>query len=182
MKWFVLSLTLLWCLVEVDSQNMRSYPNVTFMDETLANHSYVDFNLVGNDTIQCHTDLSTCCSGPQGPHRGDWYFPNGTRLPFSGYDVPIGEGRGAQIVEIRTGIDTPPSSIPGIYRCDIPTVAVHHVPDISVRDTVYVGLYSSGSKNSVCTSTDTMCSKGFHLPCNDTSTKMLQEMSQYLMG
>ena len=60
MKWFVLSLTLLWCLVEVDSQNMRSYPIVTFMDETLANHSYVDFNLVGNDTrdsIQCHTDL-----------------------------------------------------------------------------------------------------------------------------
>ena len=70
MKWFVLSLSLLWCLVEVASQNMRSYPNVTFMDETLANHSYVDFNLVGNDTIQCHTDLSTCCSGAQGMETG----------------------------------------------------------------------------------------------------------------
>ena len=176
MKWFVLSLTLLWCLVEVDSQNMRSYPNVTFMDETLANHSYVDFNLVGNhtsDSIQCHTDLGTCCSGAEGPHRGDWYFPNGTRLPFSG---PIGEGRGAQIVEIRTGIDTPPSSIPGIYRCDISTNAVHDDTDILVRETVYVGLYSSGGKNSV------MCSKGFHLPYNDASTIMLQEMSQYLAG
>ena len=168
MKWFVLSLTLLWCLVEVDSQNMRSYPIVTFMDETLANHSYVDFNLVGNHTIQCHTDLSTCCSGSQGFHRGDWYFPNGTRLPFSG---PIVEGRGAQKVELRTGIDTPPSSIPGIYRCDIPTNAVMDVFDILVRETIYVGLYSTGGKNGVYT--------------NDASTiiaKLLQEMSQYLVG
>ena len=186
MKWFVLSLTLLWCLVEVDSQNMRSYPNVTFMGETLANHSYVDFNLVGNrtrDSIQCHTDLSTCCSSSQGPHRGDWYFPNGTRLPHSGRDVPFGEARGAQRVEIHTGIDTP--QISGIYRCDIPTNAVHDVSDISVRDTVYVGMYASGGKNGVCTSTDTMCSKGFQLPYNDASTiiaKMLQEMSQYLVG
>ena len=145
MKWFVLSLGLLWCLVEVDSQNMRSYPNVTFMDETLANHSYVDFNLVGNhtrDSIQCHTDLSTCCSSSQGIHRGDWYFPNGTRLPLSG---PIVEGRGARRVEIHTGIDTP--QISGIYRCDIPTNTVHDDTDISVRDTVYVGLYASGGKN-----------------------------------
>ena len=180
MKWFVLSLGLLWCLVEVDSQNMRSYPIVTFMDETLANHSYVDFNLVGNHTIQCHTDLGKCCSSSQGIYRGEWYFPNGTRLPLSG---PIGEGRGAQKVEIRTGIDTPPSSIPGIYRCDIPTVAVYDNTDIFVRDTVYVGLYSSGGKTLALIYT--MCSKGFQLPCNDASTIiaiMLQEMSQYLVG
>ncbi|CAI8038512.1 hypothetical protein GBAR_LOCUS21472, partial [Geodia barretti] len=31
----------------------------------------------------------------------------------------------------------------GIYRCDIPTVAVHDDTDISVRDTVYVGLYTA---------------------------------------
>ena len=98
----------------------------------------------------------------------------------SGRDVPIGEARGYLIVEIRTGIDTP--QISGIYRCDISTNTVHDDTDIFVRETVYVGLYSSGGKNSVCTNTDTMCSKGFHLPCNDTSTKMLQEMSQYLVG
>ena len=28
------------------------------------------------------TDLRTCCSGAQGAHRGDWYFPDGTRLPL----------------------------------------------------------------------------------------------------
>ncbi|CAI8049106.1 hypothetical protein GBAR_LOCUS27045, partial [Geodia barretti] len=31
----------------------------------------------------------------------------------------------------------------GIYRCCIPTNAVHDVTDISVRDTVYVGLYTA---------------------------------------
>ena len=32
----------------------------------------------------------------------------------------------------------------GIYRCDIATDAVHDDIDLSVRETVYVGLYASG--------------------------------------
>ena len=76
---------LLWSLVEVHSQTV---PYVSFMNEPLPNNSYVDLTLVGEDTgdpgntVRCHTDLSTCCSGGQGSHRGDWYFPNGTRLLF----------------------------------------------------------------------------------------------------
>ena len=89
--------------------------------------------------VQCHTDLSTCCSGLQGSHRGDWYFPNGTRLQFSG---DIYEGRGAQRVDLRRASGTWPTVI---YRCDISTVYVHDDTDTSVRDRVYVGLYS-GSK------------------------------------
>ena len=70
---------LLWSLVEVHCQHV---PYVSFMGQTLANHSYVDFSLVGSlsngsDSVQCHTDLTTCCTGGQGIHRGDWYFPNG---------------------------------------------------------------------------------------------------------
>ena len=47
----------------------------------------MDFSLVGHmrtnsDSVQCHTDLTTCCTGGQGIHRGDWYFPNGDRLQF----------------------------------------------------------------------------------------------------
>ena len=92
-----------------------------------------------SDSVVCHTDLSTCCSGPQGIHRGYWYFPNGALLPFVGNTVPIGLGRGAQIAIIRRSNDaTGPT---GIYRCDIPTIAVHSNTDISVRDSVYVGLY-----------------------------------------
>ena len=121
------------------------------MGQTLANHAYVDISLVGNDdsgsdNVQCITDLATCCSGPQGQHRGDWYFPDGTQLPFNSPDVGIYEFRAAQRVDIRR--DTNVNSPTGIYRCDIPTNAVHHATDTSVRDTpVYIGLYtSSGGK------------------------------------
>ena len=90
----------------------------------------------GSDSVQCHTDLSTCCSGAQGSHRGDWYFPNGTRLPFSG---DIFERRGSERVEIRhINLGTSPA---GIYRCGIPTIPVHD-DDTSVRATIYLGLYT----------------------------------------
>ena len=59
----VISLSLLWCLV-----NSLTFPYVSFRGQTLANHSYLDFSLVGyvktgSDSVQCHTDLTTCCSG-----------------------------------------------------------------------------------------------------------------------
>ena len=124
------------------------------MGQALADHSYVDLSTVGStgdnsDGVVCHTDLSTCCSGGQGQHRGDWYFPNGTRLPFLGSNVPIGLARTAQIAVIRRTTATGPT---GIYRCDIPTNAVHSDTDESVGETVYVGLYhtSSGGKLKHC--------------------------------
>ena len=136
-------LSLLWSLVEVHSQ---TFPYVSFNGQTLANHSYVDLSLVGDassgsDSVQCHTDMGTCCSGLQGHHRGDWY---GTRLlhPGSG---DIYESRLSQRVDLRRRNNA--NSPTGIYRCDIPTNAVHDDTDISVRDTVYVGLYTgSGGK------------------------------------
>ena len=137
----VRSLPLLFLLSLVEVHCQQTFPYVSFMGQTLVNHSYVDLSTVGyssNDSVQCHTDLAYCCSGSQGYHRGDWYFPNGTRLPFSGnmYD-----GRGAQRVDLHRTTATGPT---GIYRCDIPTNAVHDNTDISVRDTVYVGLYIIG--------------------------------------
>ena len=121
------------------------------MGETLPNHGYVDLNEVGDDdgdpgdTVRCHTDLMTRCRGVEGQHRGDWYFPDGTtRLPFSSNTTTFFEARGDRRVDIhrRSGAN-PPS---GIYRCDIPTIAVNDEDDGSVRDTVYVGLYATGGK------------------------------------
>ena len=138
----VRSLPLLFLLSLVEVHCQQTFPYVSFMGQTLVNHSYVDLSTVGyssngSNSVQCHTDLSTCCSGSQGYHRGDWYFPNGTRLPFSGnmYD-----GRGAQRVDLHRTTATGPT---GIYRCDIPTNAVHDNTENSVRDTVYVGLYTT---------------------------------------
>ena len=145
--WIVSFVFLSLSLVEVNS---KTFPYVSFMGQTLPNHSYLDLSLVGRPditqgaghgpSVECHTDLTTCCSGADGVHRGDWYFPNGTRLPFT-QSTGIYEAREAQRVDLRRNRDGLTS---GIYRCDIPTIAVHDVNDISVRDrTVYVGLYGS---------------------------------------
>ena len=123
--------------------NSQTFPHVSFMSQTLANHSYVDLSQVGNDgsgsdSVQCITDLSTCCTTTQGSHRGDWYFPNGTaRLQFSG---SVHESRGDKRVDLRRRAGTSPL---GIYRCDIPTIAVNKKTDSSVRDIIYVGLYTT---------------------------------------
>ena len=90
----------------------------------------------GSDSVQCHTDLNTCCRVVHGPHRGDWYFPGGDVLIFAnGSDII--RIRQAQRVDLRRKRGTGPT---GIYRCDIATVAVH---DNGMRETVYVGLYTS---------------------------------------
>ena len=135
-------LCLFWPIV-----NCQTFPYVSFRGQTLDNHSYVDISLVGSDpigsdSVQCITDLTTCCTMSQGFHRGDWYFPNGNRLGF-GYYNDFYENRGAQRVALHRSNN--PTSPVGIYRCDIATVAVHS-DATSVRATVYVGLYTSGGR------------------------------------
>ena len=116
-----------------------SFPHVSFMGQALANHSYVDLSLVGSNdsgSVQCITDLQSCCSVAQGVHRGDWYFPNGTRLPFFG-NGDVNEYRESQRVHLHRRSHAHSPS--GVYCCDIPTYAIHYP---SVRERVYVGLYT----------------------------------------
>ena len=118
------------------------------IDNALTNHSFVDLRLVGSvdsSSVQCHTDLPTCCSGAQGSHRGDWFFPDGERVPNLG-ERGIFRTRGAQTVYLgrTTNRDSSPS---GIYRCEVPTTAVHDDGDTSVRETVYVGAYTTSGGN-----------------------------------
>ena len=144
-------LCLLPALVEVHSQTV---PYVSFMGTNLPNHSYVDLTLVGRsgdggDSVQCHTDLDSCCSASQGDDRGDWYFPNGTQLPFLiGVLNNIFESRGVQQVDLRRLRRS--DVTPGLYRCTIETNAVH---DDDGRETVYIGLYANGGEEE-CSSTE----------------------------
>ena len=137
MSALVVSLNLFCFLVDVHS---KSFPYVSFKGQTLANHSYVDFSLVGHlktgsNSVQCHTDLNTCCTGGQGVHRGDWYFPNGTRLPFG--PAAIHENRRNKRVDLRRISATSPT---GMYHCDIATTDHNETP----QKRVYVGLYANG--------------------------------------
>ena len=142
-----LLLCLLSALVEVHSQTV---PYVSFMGTNLPNHSYVNLTLVGSaagSSVQCRTDRDTCCTMTQGLDRGDWYFPNGDRLQFSG---DIYEHRGAQRVYLHRRNNGDSS---GVYRCDIETDAVN---DEDGRETVYVGLYASRGESQIrCTSFNT---------------------------
>ena len=133
-----LLLCLLSSLVEVHSQTA---PYLTFLGNNISNHSYVDLNTVGDgsNSVQCHTDLSTCCSDAQGPDRGDWYMSNGNRLKFSGSAVMF-QARTAQRVDLKY---MGGGGISGIYRCDIETTAVN---DRDGRKMLYVGLYGTGGE------------------------------------
>ena len=141
--------------MEVHSQTA---PYLTFNDSVIPNHAYVNLSLMmypGNDavndtssTVICHTDLTTCCRTDAGPDQGDWYFPDGTRLPGAGSHNlnphPITERRRNKLVRLQRGPPTATGTVPdGIYRCDIETVAMNSA-DNTVRETVYVGVYGSG--------------------------------------
>lgn len=138
----LLLLYLLWSLyyVKVDC---RTFPYVSFRGVALPNHAYVDLSLVGettsgldNDTIICHTNLTTCCTLLFGGHRGEWFYPNGTILPPFFADIyKDAWNQKAYLLRMPNG------EASGIYRCDIATVAA---PDYSKGESVYVGLYSSG--------------------------------------
>ena len=144
-KMIVLCVVVFLLLSNVDV-DAHVVPYITFMGVTLHNNSYVDGSLVGDLNkggagVQCHTDLTTCCSRQQGNDSGDWYAPDSvTRLPFfrSGDLNAAFKHRRSQRVTLyrrskynRTDIQS------GIYRCDI---AVNG----SKRRTVYVGLYDTG--------------------------------------
>ena len=81
----------------------------------------------------------TCCRNVHSPrHRGQWFFPNGVALRTNESIYVIEE---QQRVELRRANRA--TSPTGVYRCEIPTNAVHDNTDISVRAKVYVGLYTS---------------------------------------
>ena len=133
---------LLWSHVDANSQII---PYMTFKGQTLPNNSYMDLRLVrdlfsGGEGVQCHTDLTTCCSRHQGMDRGDWYAPDSEdRLPLESEEDSANatyECRGNQSVTLFQRY--PAVSQPaGIYRCDIAVSG-------SGRGTVFIGLYETG--------------------------------------
>ena len=136
----IVLLCFLSAVVDVCSQTV---PYISFMGTNLPNHSYIDFTQVGrgSDSVQCHTDLITCCTAAQGGDRGDWYFPRGSRLPFSTFAVHrLYEGRRAQRVDLS--VYGTPNLPEGIYRCDIETSAANN----DSRESAYVGLYQHNNR------------------------------------
>ena len=140
----VLLVLCLLCGLEVDSQ---TFPRLSYgRDDPIPNHGYVDLGTVGvnwHNSVRCITDLTTCCRSEEGDHRGQWFFPNGTLVTQSdNTDFYVRERERRTDLQRRNDATLPT----GIYRCKIPTNAVHDDTDTSVGESVYVGLYTSEGK------------------------------------
>ena len=131
-----------WLYLSVHCQ-AEEYPQVTFMGNDFANHSYLDLSLVGTShskRVQCHTDVSACCSQYQGYHRGDWTFPNGTVLPSSGGIYQRGHDQ-------RVDLYRSSGSQSGIYHCNIKISKGFGL----IIGYFYIGLYQNGGEYFIVT-------------------------------
>ena len=104
------------------------------------NGSRVGDPLSGGEGVQCHTDLTTCCSRHQGNYSGNWYAPNGDQLAF--YSQSSGDHinttfqrhESQKVTLYHRSRVFPSDHQTGMFRCDI---AVNG----SGRGTVYIRIY-----------------------------------------
>ena len=97
----------------------------TFKGAVLSNNSLVTLDDVGEgeDALRCMTDNISCCRPPYTQSLsqsalGNWFFPNGTRVPSSGTRWEFHRTRGDMAVLLhkrRGGVD-------GVYYCKVPAV------------------------------------------------------------
>ena len=104
-------------------------------NKTYQNHSHVILEEIGesHDALLCVTNFTTCC---QHPHtKGNWFFPNGTRVPSSGAEWDIYRTRGHMVVYLhrRKG------GVEGMYRCEI-------LDSTNIMQTIYIGVYTPKSR------------------------------------
>ena len=108
---------------------------------TYQNNSIVTLEEIGegDGALHCVTDLTACCRSPYTdlfgvprPPVGNWFFPNGTRVPSSNnhWDFQRTRGLGVILMHRRRG-----GGVNGIYNCEIPDAT-------NVTQTVYIGVYS----------------------------------------
>ena len=106
----------------------------TLRGTTYQNNSLVKLKDIGegDDALLCVTDLTACCKPPHSDTTGNWFFPNGTRVPSSGAQSDFHRTRGQMVVRLhrKRGGAT------GIYSCEIPDA-------MSVTQTIYIGVYSA---------------------------------------
>ena len=90
----------------------------------------------GDDALLCLANLTDCHQPSHtdaiGLVQGNWFFPNGTRVPSNGTRFDFYSDRIEMVVRLnrRQGRDE------GIYSCVIPDSA-------NVTQTIYIGVYTA---------------------------------------
>ena len=103
---------------------------------TYQNNSLVTLEDIGEgrNALFCQTDSTACCRSPYSSSIGNWFFPNGTRIPSSGSQWDFHRTRGGSVILLhrRRG------GVTGIYHCVIPDA-------MNVFQTITIGVYSAGT-------------------------------------
>ena len=104
---------------------------------TYQNNSIVALENIGEgyEALLCMTDLTACCrSSYVSGLVGNWFFPNGTRVPSSGaqWDFHRTRGQSAVFLHRRRG------GVNGIYSC-----VIHDA--MNLTQIIYIGMYSAST-------------------------------------
>ena len=108
---------------------------------TYQNNSLVTLEDIGEgyNALLCVTDQPACCRPPYSDSFrlsafGNWFFPNGTRVPSSANQWDMHRTRGHMVLPLqrRRG------GAKGIYHCVI-------LDAMNVSQTVYIGVYTANT-------------------------------------
>ena len=92
----------------------------------------------GDDALLCLTNLTACCrpsySGENWPSRGNWFFPNGTRVPSTGAQWDFYRTRG----QMELALQRRRGGEEGIYHCEIPD-------SMNITQNIYIGVYTANT-------------------------------------
>ena len=124
-------------LVDFDDLLYRTNHEPELEDPSNANATLHDAALL------CVTDLEDCCNSPH-TVRGDWYYPNGSRVLFDGFPLNLAFRRNRGPNEMLNGRQfygsvrlwrrfTPPER--GHFHCELPSAA-----NPSVNQTLYANI------------------------------------------
>ena len=93
---------------------------------------------VEDNGLLCITKFTACCrrpyTGENGTALGNWFFPNGTRVPSRGEQYDFSREREMMVVRL----DRRGGGEEGIYHCEIPDA-------MNIIQTIYIGVYTASS-------------------------------------
>ena len=88
----------------------------------------------GDYALFCLTDQPGCCRPLYWGPVGNWFFPNGAKVPSPGELWDVYRNRGQSVVRLnrRRG------GVTGIYSCVVPDA-------MNVSQTIYIGVYTAST-------------------------------------
>ena len=98
--------------------------SILFKDETYHSNEVIPLTSVGEgaDAVICMTTRINCCTNAMGEMRnGEWYYPNGDRVPTEGAGLDFYRNRGTQQVILNRRNDA--MSPTGCFCCELVNVA-----------------------------------------------------------